>query len=310
MSMELRHLHTFIALAEELHFGRAAARLHVVQPAVSQTLKHLEAEVGARLLERSSRRVSLTPAGQGFLEHARRALAEVDHAVASARRLAAGEQGSLTLRFTAMSALTVLPRALARYRDRYPAVDVQLQQGGTEDTLEALRHGRCDLGFTALPDPVPGLSSEPISDDRLVAVLPLGHRLERRRSVRFAELAADPVVALPRHAEPGIHERHRAACAVVGATPRVALEVDTVEGLVAFVATGLGVAFLPETVRRLRPMGVCIVPVTPSEPARVFVVWPAAATVTSMRFLEVLRSERDQSDGPHLVRGKTRPRSP
>src|SRR4051812_12451920 len=147
--MELRHIRTFVVLAAELHFGRAARKLRVAQSAVSQTLRGLEEEMGVVLLSRTKRHVSLTPAGAQFLEYARASLSQLEQGTAAARHVARGDEGELRLSFTLMSALTLLPRAVAKFQKAYPRVRLVISPGGSVEQLEAIRQGRCDVGFMA-----------------------------------------------------------------------------------------------------------------------------------------------------------------
>jgi DNA-binding transcriptional LysR family regulator len=291
--MELRHVRTFLVLAEELHFGRTAARLHVAQSAVSQTLKALEQEVGAMLFARTRRRVSLTPAGEHFRSYAREALASLERAATAARRAATGETGRLVLRFTRFSALSVIPAAVVRFRQECPGVQLHIEPGSTSEQLEALRAGRCDIGFVAYTEDAAPFSCEQVTHEHLVALLPRGHALASRRALRFEQLATEPMLVLSRHAEPAIHARHIRAYHEAGVVPPVVAEVDGAETLLAFVAAGLGVAHAPSSVSRLKMEGVVAIPITPRSPVGVTAVWDAASlSPPARRFLELLRSAR------------------
>jgi DNA-binding transcriptional LysR family regulator len=289
--MDQRHLRAAVVLAEELHFGRAARRLHVVQSAVSQTLRALEEEVGAALFDRSRRQVRLTPAGEAFVAHARRALDAADEAGAAARRAAAGETGTLVLRCTLMAALGPMPAALARFRGEAPEVRVEVAPLGTRDQLEALRAGRCDVGFATWMTSARGLRVEPVRVSPLVALLPAGHRLAERAELRAQDFATEPLVALSRASEPLIWQRFSDGCARAGFTPRVALEVDQVDTLLAFVAAGLGCSFAPAHVHTLRVEGVVQRPFLPTVPSGTVAVWnPDRLTPVAERFLTALRA--------------------
>jgi DNA-binding transcriptional LysR family regulator len=303
--MELRHIRTFLALAEELHFGRTAQRLRVAQSAVSQTLKALELEVGAELLARTRRTVALTPAGERFLEHARQALRELEDGTRAARSAAAGESGPLTLRFVLMSALTLLPRTISRFQRQYPRVSLQIAQASTAEQLEAIRAGRCDLGFVAaaVKGEVAPLASEVVESASLVAVLPGRHRLAARRSLRLADLAGDRFVFLRPSSEPQVLARFRLHCRAAGFEPDIAVEVDHSEALLAFVASGLGVSCAPSLIQRLPFRGVVTVPLKPDVWAGISVVWhPQLLTATGARFLDTLRSEIAAAEARPRVR--------
>src|SRR4051812_33911702 len=212
MSIELRHLRVFIALAEDLHFGRAALRLRVAQSAVSSTLKSLEEEVGATLLARTRRSVALTAAGRGFLDHARRAIEETDAATSVARRAAQGETGRLSLSFTLMSALTVLPRVVTRFQQTHPEVQVSIGSGGTTEQLEAIRAGRCDVGFVTRKGSVAPLATELVEESPLVVVMAKGHALAKRRRIALGQLAGERFVFLHEASEPQVHGKFRRRC--------------------------------------------------------------------------------------------------
>ena len=198
--MELRHLRYFVAVAEELNFRRAAERLHIGQPPLSIQIRALEEEVGARLLERSKRRVSLTEAGSRFLRRAREILAAAGEAVDEARQAARGELGSLRVGFTSSLPYTsILPDLLVAYRRRYPAVELQLKEMFTTDQLVAIAAGRLDVGLVryvggALPS---GVSVRELGADPLCLVVNAAHPLANRESVRFAELADEGFITFP-----------------------------------------------------------------------------------------------------------------
>lgn len=290
--MELRHVRTFLALAEELHFGRAAGKLRVAQSAVSQTLRALEQEVGAPLLERSKRKVSLTPAGAQYLVHARAALAQLELGAAAALRAASGEVGELRLRFTLMSALTVLPRVVVRFQRLYPRVSVSVTPGGSTEQLDAIRQGHCDVGFMAFKRDVQPLETLVVARAALVAVLPSRHPLAKRRSLELSELGGESFIFLKQQSEPQIHEYFRAHCARAGFEPRFVMEVEHVEALLAFVAAGFGVSCVPDLVQRMPFRGVKTVPLTLDVRGGISAVWqPQRLSPTAAHFLELLRAE-------------------
>lgn len=294
--MEMHQIRAFLCVAEEQHFGRAAARLHVTQPAVSQALRALEREVGARLLSRAQRRVALTPAGEFFRERAERAMGELERAAAEARRAGAGEIGRLRLAFTTVSALGPVPAAIAEMRRRYPDVQISAASLGTREQIEAIRSGRCDIGFTVKADSSPGLSVEVVTDEPLLAILPARHRLAARRSVRWQELSGEPVILMSRAAEPSLHALYERLCAESGRPPAVAFEVDHADTMLSFVAAGLGISHAPAAIRALAPEGVAFVPLLPRVRAGIAAMWdPASASPATRHFLSVLRASRGRS---------------
>ncbi|RYZ05603.1 MAG: LysR family transcriptional regulator [Myxococcales bacterium] len=290
--MELRHVRTFLALAEELHFGRAARKLRVAQSAVSQTLRALEEEVGVTLLERSKRKVSLTPAGAQYLEHARAALAQLEQGAAAALSAASGEVGDLRLSFTLMSALTVLPRVVTRFKRHYPRVRVTITPGGSTEQLEAIAQERCDVGFMAFKRDVQPLETLVVARAALVAVLPSRHPLSKRSRVELGELAGESFIFLKQQSEPQVHEHFRAHCVRAGFEPRFVMEVEHVEALLAFVAAGFGVSCVPDFVQQLRFHGVKTVPLALEARGGISAVWhPKRLSPTAAQFLELLRAE-------------------
>jgi DNA-binding transcriptional LysR family regulator len=290
--MELRHIRTFLALSEELHFGRAALKLRVAQSAVSQTLRSLEEELGVALLERSKRQVSLTPAGRQYVDHARAALARLEEGAAAALHAASGEAGELRLSFTLMSTLTVLPRVVTRFQRAYPRVRVLITPGGSTEQLEAIREGRCDVGFMSFKRDVRPLDTLVVARASLVVVLPASHPLARRDRVELRELADESFIFLNQRSEPQIYEYFRGHCARAGFDPRFVLEVEHVEALLAFVASGFGISCVPSLVERVPFPGVVTVPLALDVRGGISAVWrPRHLTPTAAHFLDLLRAE-------------------
>lgn len=254
-------LRSFAVLAEERHFGRAAARLHIAQPALSQQLKALEREVGARLLDRSTRRVDLTDAGRLLLERAREVLAAADRAEADLALLVAGRAGRVRLGFVGTATYDVLPRVARRVREELPDLELELRGEllGPE-LLDALRAGDLDLAVLrpgpVLPD---DLVVHELRREPLVAVLPAAHPAAGAASVALADLAGETLVTHPSGARSTLQPRVLEACPAAGFDPAV-LEVGETGTLVVFVAAGLGVGLVPASVRALRLDGVAYVP--------------------------------------------------
>lgn len=295
--MEIRHVRTFLTLAEELHFGRSARRLGLVQSAVSQTIRSLEEEIGAELFERSKRRVALSSAGQAFMLPARRALEEFEHAKESARSAATGESGDLRIRCTMMAAFTAMPTAVAEYQRKYPNVRVQVASSGSVEQLQALREWRCDVGFMpkaaakVVTERDRSLQIESLAPDPLCAVFKRGDTASKRRTVPLRELAGRPMVFLLQRDEPQVYSRFREDCLTAGFEPHVTVQVESIEAALAFAAAGVGVACLPSSIQRLGFPGVSIVPLEPQIKTMICAVWrrtPASATAS--RFIELLRA--------------------
>jgi DNA-binding transcriptional LysR family regulator len=275
--VELRQLRAFAAVAEELHFGRAAARLHMAQPPLSQQIKHLESDLGVPLLERTTRRVRLTNAGAVFLEHARRVLAEADRARESVLLTEVGERGEIRIGLTGVTTWRLLPRMTRAYRARYPLVRLELHPtvfSGAQ--LGALLDGAIDVGFLRAPVPPP-LASRVLLDEPLVAVLPEGHRLANRPSVRLADLAEEKFVCYPAGQGSSLRDIAMRACTSVGFWPRVVQEAPDTYTVVALVGAAVGVALLPASAEKLQLDGVVFRPATGADlQAPITLAWRSA----------------------------------
>ena len=265
--MELRHLRYFIAVAEECHFGRAAERLHMAQPPLSQQIRQLEQEVGTALLERTTRRVELTPAGALFLDRARGILDAVHGATTDAERAARGEIGRLSIGFTGTATYELLPTVAKKVREELP--DVQLELHGemlTPAQVNGLRDGTLDVGFLRPPLRAADINVRTIRKEPLVAVLPLGHKLATRSSVPLPALADDPFIGYPSQFRSVMQEAVDDACRKAGFRPRVIQECHETATLVSFVAAGLGVALVPGSVRHLQITGAVYRPIANASP--------------------------------------------
>ncbi len=264
--MELRHLRYFVAVAEELHFGRAAMRLRMAQPPLSQQIRQLEREIDVTLFSRTKRRVELTAAGRAFLAEARRALAQAERAVRTAQRASRGEIGHLTIGFVPSADLDVLPRVLRVWDMRFPHVDVELHPLLPGAQVDALRDGRIQVGFLRLPVDETELTIERIQREPLVAALPERHRLARHPRVRVADLKTDGMILFPRRIAPGYHDVLVGVCRRAGFTPRVVHETASIQTNLGLIAAGIGVTLLPASIRNLRRAGVVYRPLAPPVP--------------------------------------------
>ncbi|GAA2769369.1 LysR family transcriptional regulator [Nonomuraea dietziae] len=254
--LALQQLYAFAVLAEELHFGRAAERLGIAQPPLSQQIRRLEQKVGHALFDRGSGGVVLTPAGQELLPAALHALDEVAGGLRAARRIGDGLAGRIRIGFAASLALTVLPGILRAYRERHPEVEMEIREMTTAPQVVALRERAIDVGLLREPPGEQGLVMEPILAERFVAVLPAGHRLAAQRVVPVAALAEEPFVLLPRAAGPTVHDRIMEVCREAGFEPRVGQHAVEWQTVSALVEAGLGVSLAPASIRRIRLSGV------------------------------------------------------
>lgn len=260
--MELRQLRYFVAVAEELHFRRAAERLHMSQPPLTQQIQALESELGCRLLTRTRRSVALTPAGETFLVDARAILIALDRAVTTARSVAAGQEGRLRINFVGSALLAVVPDAVRALRALRPGVHVELRERPTEDQVQAVRAGEVDVGLVPLPIDADGVETIVLLRERTVAALPAGSPLAELRRVPLGRLAGEPLVLFPRDQAPGLHDRLLEALGAEGTTPRVIQHATEVQTIVGLVAAGVGASLVQASVQRLNLPGVAYRPVT------------------------------------------------
>jgi DNA-binding transcriptional LysR family regulator len=290
--VELRHLRYFVAVAEERHFGRAAERLHIAQPPLSQQIRRMEAELGVQLLHRTTRRVELAPAGEVLLERARRLLAAVDSAVEDTQRAARGEVGSLAIGFTGSATYALLPAVATALRAQLPGVELELRgEMLTPAQVEGLVDGTIDLAILRPPVHRRDLDVEVVGHEPLIAVLPAGHRLAEAESVPVAALAGEPFVTYPSHFRSVVHDAVEEVCDAHGFLPRVELEVAETATLVSFVAAGIGVSLVPASVARMTVEGAVYRPLRGSDVGVDLAVVRRAADDNPLllRALEVIR---------------------
>ena len=253
---ELRHLRYFLAVAEELHFGRAAKRLNIAQPPLSQQIRQLEAAVGTRLLDRNSRNVRLTPAGSAFADGARVTLDEAQRAAEAARRAGRGESGTLRIGFSDSAALSVLPQMLRRFRSTHPNVRLELSEGASQVQLDALGTARIDVALVRGPVSVAGLHAEVIFRERFVAAIPSDHRLRARKSLSLRAIAANPLVLFPRRLAPDFHDLILGMFGRDGSRLNVVHEAFEYQTILSLVSAGVGISIVPNSVRNLGRVGV------------------------------------------------------
>jgi len=256
--MELRHLRYFAAVAEELHFGRAAERLHMAQPPLSQQIRKLEIELKAKLFDRTKRRVELTSAGRLFLERARVILESADRAVTEARRAASGELGQIRIGFMSAAMLDIFPRVFRRFAETLPDVEIQLLQRSSQDQMAMLVDGTLDIAFADLGAGqthfrASGVALEvrPITHERLVVALPPEHRLAARRAIALRDLADQPWITLPRQPRTGFYDQIVGLCQLAGFSPRIVRESEQLPTVLTLVAAGFGVALVPDCLLRV-----------------------------------------------------------
>jgi DNA-binding transcriptional LysR family regulator len=259
-AIELRHLRYFVAVAEELHFGRAAKRLNLSQPPLSQQIRKLEEILGYPLLLRTSRSVSLTTAGAAFLQRARRTLGNVKRDVEETRDIGRGEVGSLNVGFVGSGMLATLPGIFRTYREAYPRVRLHLHESFTSMAVEGLLNGTLDAGILRDGDPTEGLTVKTIFSEPFVAVLPAGHPRAMQKSISPASLRGQPFVYYPRSAGNRAYEKPLALCEEHGFRPQIVQEASHWLTILRLIGAGLGVSIAPACVRWLASPDVVCVP--------------------------------------------------
>ncbi len=266
--MELRHLRYFVAVAEEGHVTRAAARLGIQQPPLSQQIRALEAELRVQLFRRKPRGVELTQAGEALFTEARAILQQIEHAVTAVRRTARGEAGRIGLGFTSSASFhPFVPQAIRAYRETHPLVRLTLEESGTGELVAALIDERLDAAFVRSPigvsGPAEGIAIHSVLDEAMVAALPAGHVLASRAAAKplgLSELAAETFILYRRPLGPGLYDAIIASCQRAGYSPNIGQEAPRMLATLSLVAAGLGVTLVPQSMRRLRVHGVAYRP--------------------------------------------------
>ena len=262
--MELRHLRYFVAVGEEQHYGRAASRLRIAQPALSRQIQDLEAEVGFKLFERLPRGVKLSAAGKQFLQDARRILQEVNEAAGRAGRVARGLSGTLRVGFAENASWRgVVPDSFRRFREQQPDAELQLQPAASLEQLEAIRSGRLDAGFVNfMPKSDLELDQLPVAIHHVELAAPKRHALTQLKKLRLRDLTDVPFVWFPRWANPAFYDRLMHECYRGGLkSPRIVQEGLNEATILSLVSSGLGVGWVVGTARWRSPESVVILPV-------------------------------------------------
>src|ERR1700720_1353782 len=275
--MELRHLRYFVAVGEEQHYGRAARRLRVAQPALSRQIQDLEEEIGFKLFDRLPRGVKLNQAGKLFLDDARRILQEVSHAAVRAGRVARGRSGTLRVGFTENASWQgVVPESFRRFREQQPDGELQLQSATSLELLDAVRSGRFDAGFIFnVPKGNPELDRLPAAIQRLELAVPKADPLAKLKTLRLRALTDARFVWFPRRASPAVYDRLMHACFRGGLrSPRIVQEGLNEATILSLVSTGLGVGWVLGSARWRCPETVAILPVVDlNVPLRLTLAW-------------------------------------
>jgi DNA-binding transcriptional LysR family regulator len=290
--MELRHLRYFKAVADELNFTRAASRLRVAQSAVSSQIQDLENELGVVLLERSRRRVTLTAAGEAFVQASERILRSVEEASRQARRIGHGEYGTLAIGFIGSQSHEWMPRVLKRFRAKYPEVEVTLMEIHPSQQLEALLARTLDVGLVGpiSGKPPPGLRLECFSEEWPFVGMPNDHRFARLPKVALAQLKDEPFIFTSEKNSPSYRSLISRMCERAGFVPRVVQEVDRARTGVQYVAAGFGISIFAEHISRLPAPGVRFVPLSgPVQKMRYGIAWRKGAEEVVARFVDYVK---------------------
>ncbi|MEV0701676.1 LysR substrate-binding domain-containing protein [Saccharopolyspora sp. NPDC050389] len=272
--MELRHLQAFVAVAEELNFRRAAVRLHMSQPPLSQQIKRLEHEVGVALLRRTTRQVELTAAGEAFLCEARKTLQSAEAAPRLARQAAAGEIGVVRLGFSGQTSYRVMLLIVRKFRERYPNVRFDILSplyGG--ELVDQINQHEVDAGLLRLPVPTEGLCVRELDQHPLAVALPEGHRLAGARRVGLDDLRGESFISYPTNRGSVVNQLVQAACLQLGFSPNFVQEAPDTHTILSLVGAGSGVSLVPMTAGHLKVPGVVLVPVHDAPAVPLALVW-------------------------------------
>lgn len=273
--MDIRQLRSFLTLADTLNFRRAAERLNITQPPLSRQIAALEESIGTPLFWRHSRSVGLTPAGEQFRMDVSRLLDDLDVAVQSARSAAEGERGTLTIAFTMYAAWNILPELVSSFSDAYPDVALALDETLPRDLHAALVNGSADVGISFPLRFAHTLQYRPLFHEPLCAVLPETHRLAGETIVSVGDLAPDPFITFPGTTAPALHEAVTACCGLYDFEPSIRVEAHLQQTIVNLVAKGLGVALVPNSMRRMQLAGAVFLPLVESPQVEQGVYWNA-----------------------------------
>jgi DNA-binding transcriptional LysR family regulator len=259
--MELRHLRYFCAAAEEMHIRRAAQRLGIAQPPLTQQIKALEAELGVKLFARAGRGIVLTEAGRLFQAEAKSILDRVGRAMALVRQVASGDVGRLRVGFTESASFSpLLTKVFAAFRATWPGVELLLEESHTETQLEALQQGRLDAAFIRPPIRSSAMIAfEALASEAMMAAVPLGHRLARRKSVALTDLVDESFIAYPRRHGAGLSDGVIAECRRAGFAPRIVQQAPQLSSTINLVAASVGIAIVPECMRHVRAESVAFI---------------------------------------------------
>jgi DNA-binding transcriptional LysR family regulator len=273
--MELRHLRYFIAVAEELHFGKAAERLHIAQPPLSQQIQQLEAELGVKLFHRKTKRqIQLTEAGKVFLQEAYQLLVQLKTAVALTQRIGRGQTGQLRIGFTSLAIYDLLPSILRQFREQFPEVELVLLELTTSQQEQALKDSVIHVGFAHPPLEDDTISYKCIHRESLVVALSSTHSLAQQEYISVVSLLQEPLIVFPRYLAPGLYDRIMSLFELRNFKPNITQQAIQMQTIIGLVSAGMGVAITPSSLQNLQRFGVVYRPILEKVPIiETAVIW-------------------------------------
>ncbi|WP_310418383.1 LysR family transcriptional regulator [Chamaesiphon sp. OTE_8_metabat_110] len=292
--MELRHLRYFKTVATELHFGKAAEKLHISQPPLTKQIQNLEAELEFKLFIRTNRSVALTPAGQAFLIEVNQILQQLDRAIDIGRKTSRGELGKISIGFVGSATYNILPVMLQQFRDRYPNVQIELHELTTDRQLIWLREGRIDIGSIRPPIIDRDFVTQVVFQESFVIALPTNHHLAALDEIDLTLLATEPFILFPRELAPGLYDPIISICQAAGFSPQVVQECIQMQTIVSLVSANLGISILPASIQEAQRQGVIYKPIRSQTTsidklAKIALVWRIGDRSPIVnRFLEVV----------------------
>jgi DNA-binding transcriptional LysR family regulator len=292
--MELRHLRYFRTVATELHFGRAAEKLHISQPPLTKQIQDLETELEFKLFVRNNRSVVLTPAGQAFLIEVNQIFQQLDRAIDIGRKTSRGELGKISIGFVGSATYNILPVMLQQFHDRYPNVQIELHELTTDRQLIWLREGRIDIGSIRPPIVDRDFVTQVVFQESFVVALPTNHHLAVLDEIDLTSLATEPFVLFPRELAPGLYDPIISICQAVGFSPQVVQECIQMQTIVSLVSANMGISILPASIQEAQRQGVVYKPirsqsVSVDRLAKIALVWRIEDRSPIVnRFLEVV----------------------
>ncbi len=267
--MEIRHLRYFLAVADELNFSRAAEKLNIAQPPLSQQIRHLEAELGVHLFQRETRPVSLTEAGAFFIEHARAIVHRFDQLRIDTQKLGRAEEGSLSIGFVGSATCEVLPKVLRQFRLDYPGIEMTLLEMTAVEQKQSLIDRRIDIGFMRPVIEDATIKSEPLLEELIILACPTEHPFSGKESIALSKLAGEPLIFLPSSPEPSFGAYLRGLCQDAGFEPHIVQETGEVNTALSLVAGGIGIALMPASIKAITRAGVAYVSLKKPAPTTV-----------------------------------------